>query len=76
MLLMIDNYNKSGVVVQDQTMAFAHDVRINNFSIRQINPEVRAGKASAVAAGASTRVKMPARSAEGFGSSLSRNRSG
>lgn len=39
-----DNYDQSGAVVQDQTMGFAHDVRINIFNISKINSEVRGGK--------------------------------
>ncbi|MEX8510070.1 MAG: DEAD/DEAH box helicase [Leptothrix ochracea] len=39
-----DNYDQTGAVVQDQTMGFAHDVRINIFNISKINSEVRGGK--------------------------------
>jgi len=39
-----DNYDQTGSVVQDQTMGFAHDVRINIFNISKINSEVRGGK--------------------------------
>ncbi len=39
-----DNYDQTGTVVQDQTMGFAHDVRINIFNISKINSEVRGGK--------------------------------
>jgi type III restriction enzyme len=39
-----DNYDQSGAVVQDQSMGFAHDVRINIFNISKINSEVRGGK--------------------------------
>jgi len=39
-----DNYDQPGAVVQDQTMGFAHDVRINIFNISKINSEVRGGK--------------------------------
>lgn len=39
-----DNYDQTGTVVQDQTMSFAHDVRINIFNISKINSEVRGGK--------------------------------
>lgn len=39
-----DNYDQTGAVVQDQTMGFAHDVRINIFNISKINAEVRGGK--------------------------------
>jgi type III restriction enzyme len=39
-----DNYDHMGAVVQDQTMGFAHDVRINIFNISKINSEVRGGK--------------------------------
>jgi type III restriction enzyme len=39
-----DNYDQTGAVVQEQTMGFAHDVRINIFNISKINSEVRGGK--------------------------------
>lgn len=39
-----DNYDLTGAVVQDQSMGFAHDVRINIFNISKINSEVRGGK--------------------------------
>jgi type III restriction enzyme len=39
-----DNYDQTGAVVQDQTMGFAHDLRINIFNISKINSEVRGGK--------------------------------
>ncbi|BAO81030.1 hypothetical protein SRAA_1176 [Serpentinimonas raichei] len=39
-----DNYDQTGAVVQDQTVGFAHDVRINIFNISKINSEVRGGK--------------------------------
>ena len=39
-----DNYDQTGAVVQDQSMGFAHDVRINIFNISKINSEVRGGK--------------------------------
>jgi len=39
-----DNYDQTGVVVEDQSMGFAHDVRINIFNISKINSEVRGGK--------------------------------
>jgi hypothetical protein len=39
-----DNYDQTGAVVQDPTMGFAHDVRINIFNISKINSEVRGGK--------------------------------
>jgi type III restriction enzyme len=39
-----DNYDQTGVVVQDQPTGFAHDVRINIFNISKINSEVRGGK--------------------------------
>lgn len=39
-----DNYDQTGAVVQDQTIGFAHDVRINIFNISKINSEVRGGK--------------------------------
>jgi len=39
-----DNYDQTGAVVQDQTMGFADDVRINIFNISKINSEVRGGK--------------------------------
>jgi len=39
-----DNYDQSGAAVDDQSMGFAHDVRINIFNISKINSEVRGGK--------------------------------
>lgn len=39
-----DNYDQTGAFVQDQSMGFAHDVRINIFNISKINSEVRGGK--------------------------------
>jgi len=39
-----DNYDQTGVVVEDQPRGFAHDVRINIFNISKINSEVRGGK--------------------------------
>ena len=39
-----DNYDQTGAVVQDQSMGFSHDVRINIFNISKINSEVRGGK--------------------------------
>ncbi|MCO1451123.1 DEAD/DEAH box helicase family protein [Burkholderia multivorans] len=39
-----DNYDQTGAVVDDQSMGFAHDVRINIFNISKINSEVRGGK--------------------------------
>ncbi len=39
-----DNYDQTGVVVEDQPMGFAYDVRINIFNISKINSEVRGGK--------------------------------
>ena len=39
-----DNYDQTGAAVQDQTMGFAHNVRINIFNISKINSEVRGGK--------------------------------
>lgn len=39
-----DNYDQTGALVQDQTIGFAHDVRINIFNISKINSEVRGGK--------------------------------
>ena len=39
-----DNYDQTGAVVADQSMGFAHDVRINIFNISKINSEVRGGK--------------------------------
>ncbi|CAE6887110.1 hypothetical protein R75471_02147 [Paraburkholderia domus] len=39
-----DNYDQTGAAVEDQTMGFAHDVRINIFNISKINSEVRGGK--------------------------------
>src|SRR5690606_15525857 len=39
-----DNYDQTGAVIQDQTMGFAHDVRVNIFNISKISSEVRGGK--------------------------------
>ncbi len=39
-----DNYDQTGAAVGDQSMGFAHDVRINIFNISKINSEVRGGK--------------------------------
>jgi type III restriction enzyme len=39
-----DNYDQTGAAVDDQSMGFAHDVRINIFNISKINSEVRAGR--------------------------------
>ncbi|QIM52747.1 DEAD/DEAH box helicase [Hydrogenophaga crocea] len=39
-----DNYDQTGAAVDDQSMGFAHDVRINIFNISKINSEVRGGK--------------------------------
>lgn len=39
-----DNYDQTGAAVQDQSMGFSHDVRINIFNISKINSEVRGGK--------------------------------
>ena len=39
-----DNYDQTGVAVDDQPQGFAHDVRINIFNISKINSEVRGGK--------------------------------
>lgn len=39
-----DNYDQTGATVDDQSMGFAHDVRINIFNISKINSEVRGGK--------------------------------
>lgn len=39
-----DNYDQTGVAVDEQSMGFAHDVRINIFNISKINSEVRGGK--------------------------------
>lgn len=39
-----DNYEQTGAAVDDQSMGFAHDVRINIFNISKINSEVRGGK--------------------------------
>lgn len=39
-----DNYDKSGAAVDDQSLGFAHDIRINIFNISKINSEVRGGK--------------------------------
>jgi type III restriction enzyme len=39
-----DNYDQTGAAVDEQSMGFAHDVRINIFNISKINSEVRGGK--------------------------------
>lgn len=39
-----DNYDQTGAAVDDQSMGFSHDVRINIFNISKINSEVRGGK--------------------------------
>ncbi|TAH44609.1 MAG: type III restriction endonuclease subunit R [Betaproteobacteria bacterium] len=39
-----DNYAQTGAAVGEQSMGFAHDVRINIFNISKINSEVRGGK--------------------------------
>jgi type III restriction enzyme len=39
-----DNYDQTGAAVDDQSMGFAFDVRINIFNISKINSEVRGGK--------------------------------
>lgn len=39
-----DNYDQTGVAIDDQPQGFAHDVRINIFNISKINSEVRGGK--------------------------------
>ncbi|CAI8789116.1 type III restriction enzyme [Methylococcus capsulatus] len=39
-----DNYDQTGAAVDDQSMGFAHDVRINIFNISKINSEVRGGR--------------------------------
>ena len=39
-----DNYDQTGATVDEQSMGFAHDVRINIFNISKINSEVRGGK--------------------------------
>ncbi|WP_350282363.1 DEAD/DEAH box helicase family protein [Nitrosomonas sp.] len=39
-----DNYDQSGAAVDDHSIGFAHDVRINIFNISKINSEVRGGK--------------------------------
>lgn len=39
-----DNYDQTGAAVDDQSMGFTHDVRINIFNISKINSEVRGGK--------------------------------
>ena len=39
-----DNYDQSGAAVAEQSMGFAHEVRINIFNISKINSEVRGGK--------------------------------
>jgi len=39
-----DNYDQTGAAVDDQSMGFTHDVRVNIFNISKINSEVRGGK--------------------------------
>jgi type III restriction enzyme len=39
-----DNYDQTGAAADDQSMGFAHDVRINIFNISKISSEVRGGK--------------------------------
>jgi type III restriction enzyme len=39
-----DNYDQTGAAVDDQSMGFAHDVRINIFNISKIASEMRGGK--------------------------------
>ncbi|MFZ5723353.1 MAG: DEAD/DEAH box helicase [Pseudomonadota bacterium] len=39
-----DNYDQTGAAVDDQSIGFSHDVRINIFNISKINSEVRGGK--------------------------------
>lgn len=39
-----DNYDQTGAAVDDYSMGFAHDVRINIFNISKINSEVRGGR--------------------------------
>ncbi len=39
-----DNYDQTGAAVDEKSMGFAHDVRINIFNISKINSEVRGGK--------------------------------
>ncbi|MDE2389654.1 MAG: DEAD/DEAH box helicase family protein, partial [Betaproteobacteria bacterium] len=39
-----DNYDQTGAAVDNQSMGFAHDVRINIFNISKINSEVRGGR--------------------------------
>ncbi|MGX2040946.1 DEAD/DEAH box helicase family protein [Methylocaldum sp. MU1018] len=39
-----DNYDQTGAAVDDRTLGFGHDVRINIFNISKINSEVRGGK--------------------------------
>jgi len=39
-----DNYDQTGAAVDDYSMGFAHDVRINIFNIAKINSEVRGGR--------------------------------
>ena len=39
-----DNYDQTGAAVDEQSMGFTHDVRINIFNISKINSEVRGGK--------------------------------
>ena len=39
-----DNYDQTGAAMDEQSMGFAHDVRINIFNIAKINSEVRGGR--------------------------------
>lgn len=39
-----DNYDQTGAAVEEQSISFTHDVRINIFNISKINSEVRGGK--------------------------------
>lgn len=39
-----DNYDASGAAVDEQSIGYAHDIRINIFNISKINSEVRGGK--------------------------------
>ncbi|AGX87367.1 DEAD/DEAH box helicase [Candidatus Symbiobacter mobilis] len=39
-----DNYDQTGMAVDNHAIGFAHDVRINIFNISKINSEVRGGK--------------------------------
>jgi len=39
-----DNYDQTGAAVDDHSMGFSHDVRVNIFNISKINSEVRGGK--------------------------------